>query len=85
MHCCAATCVSFFLSRYYFGAELLTQQRRIRRANSLLKKIIKYDGDPIVVRGRVNPNTILVHVPHAPGPFIAFMIATITHLNYVRP
>jgi hypothetical protein len=85
VHCCVVPCISFFLSKYIFGAELLTQQRRIRIAMIPLKEIIKYGRDPILVGGRENMNEILVHVPHAPGPVIAFMITTVTRLNFVRP
>jgi len=38
-----------------------------------------------VVRGKVNPDAILVHVPHKPSLFITFMTATVTCLNYVKP
>jgi hypothetical protein len=52
---------------------------------NLLMTVIKYDGDPFVVGGRVNLDAILVHVPHEPSPVIAFITATVTRLNSVKP
>jgi hypothetical protein len=47
--------------------------------------VIKYDGDPFVVRGRGNLNAILFHVPHEPSLVIAFITATVTRLNFIKP
>jgi hypothetical protein len=69
----------------FFDAELLTQQRRIRRATKILMTFIKYDGDPFLVGGRENLDAILVHVPHEPSPVIAFIISTVPHPNYIKP
>jgi hypothetical protein len=60
-----------------FDAEILTQQRRIRRAIELLMTVIKYDGDPFVVGGRENLDEILVHVPHEPNLVTTFITTTV--------